>query len=119
MAGQIRPATRPVHGRTVYVCLPASTEPAQHPRILAALEGVVRPSDRLLHHPHSNVAGPVIAYAHRHGHTASTIADTAEAPDLIVIIVDPLGDNSSALEARLLAARGASDIFITEMPDEP
>lgn len=117
MAGQLGTASHRVGPRSVYVCLPDTTTADQHDRIHAVLEGTIRPSDRLLYPPAPNTADPVVNFATQHGNHADPIANEPLAPDLIVIVIDPLGDNESALQARALAARGHSDIFIAEIPE--
>lgn len=117
MAGQFGPASLRNGARSVYVCLPDTTSVHQHERISVVLAGLVRASDRLLYAPAANTAAPVIAFAEKYGNPASSIVDERPPPDLILIVIDPLGDNASALEARALATHGNSDIVIAELPE--
>lgn len=116
MAGRIGPASLREGSRSVYICAPGKNGPDHQELINAVLEKVIRHSDRLLYINGNASADPVIAFAERYGLFTDQLMTNSSRPDLIVAIVDPLGDNAHATRARTLAKQKRSDLFITELP---
>jgi hypothetical protein len=116
MAAWIGPASLR-NGRRVYVCVPAGVELEN--RLGDALATIVRPDDRILFASDiaDSVDDPVAAYAIAHGHDARSIRDEQVTPDLIIVIVDPIRDSASAVQATSLAPDGRFDLVIAELPD--
>jgi hypothetical protein len=119
MAAWLGPASLRRGPRSVYICVPDTLRPYHQAQIATVLADVVRLDDRLLTAGALASAGsdPVVAYAEQHGHAVSPIVGEHSAPDLIVIVLDPLGDNTAALQARALASGGDSDLLIAELPE--
>ncbi len=103
--------------RSVYVCLPDSVSAADDDRVDRLLVGLLRPTDRVLYADERAPSLSVVSFAEKHGLFADPIGGEARAPDLIVVLIDPYGDNAGALEARALAVDGPSDLLIAELPD--
>lgn len=121
MAAWLGPASLHRGPRSVYICVPEGTSQKHQKQLDTVLKEILRGGDRLLYAsaPVDGNADPVISFAERHGLFADPIVGEGSAPDLIVIIIDPLRDNTAALQARTLAAHGDSDLLIAELPDLP
>jgi hypothetical protein len=119
MAAWLGPASLRSGPRTVYVCVPDALRPYHQAQIATVLTEIVREGDRLLTAETVTSAGddPVAVFGSQNGHAVDLVTAESAAPDLIVIVLDPLGDNTAALQARSLAAHGDSDLVIAELPD--
>lgn len=116
MAAWLGPASLRSGPRHVFVCVPDTIRPYHQAQIATVLTEVVRPGDQLLT-AGSDDADPVASFGSLYGYPVTSVADWPAPPDLIVIVLDPLADNTAALEARALAANGESDLLIAELPD--
>lgn len=120
MAAWLRPASLRRGPRSVYICVPEGTSHKHQEQLETVLKEILRANDRLLYSSaDADSVDPIVAFAERHGLFADPIVGEGSAPDLIVIIVDPLRDNTAALQARTLATHGDSDLLIAELPDLP
>lgn len=117
MTARLTPPSLREGPRAVFVCLPESTITNGVNRVGAVLGRIIRPSDRLLYSGKGPALEPLIAFSERHGIFIDPLVAEPDAPDLIVVIVDPLADNTLAQYARALAVRGRSDLIIAELPD--
>lgn len=103
--------------RSVYICVPESANPRMGERVQQVLGSLIRGGDRLIYANRTAAVDPVIRFAERHGVMADPISGEQTAPDLILVLIDPLHDSASALEARALAPEGDSNLVIAELPD--
>jgi hypothetical protein len=121
MAARIGPASLRRGPRSVYICAPSPQTPDanHHDLIDAALKSIVRADDRLLYPSYPGAedsADSVISFALNHNLFADPMAGEDTPPDLVIVIVDPLGDNELLSPARLLAMPLSTDLIITELP---
>jgi len=117
MAARLGPTSQREGGRSVFVCAPLKKNPFDQAHIDSVLASVIRPGDRLV--TADATAGSqldaVTAYGEAHGFAVSAITLETTSPDLIVLILDPLQDNTDILRARTLAVHGDSDIVLAEL----
>lgn len=109
--------------RSVYVCVPEGTGPKFQEQIDSVLEKFIRAGDRLLYTGADteldDFPDPVAAFGAWRGLFADPIEAELTEPDLVIVIIDPLGDNTHALTspARVMALYQRADLVITELPD--
>lgn len=117
MAAWLGPASMRDGARSVYICVPVGVALAG--RLDDTLATIVRPADRVLFASDFADADtdPVAEYAAAHGNESRSIRDEQEAPDLVVVILDPFADSASSLQATALLPRGPFDLVLAELPD--
>lgn len=117
MAAWLGPASQRVGTRSVYVCVPVGVDLAE--RLDEALRTIIRPGDRLLFASEiaTSANDPVARYATAHEHESRSIRDEQLPPELVVVIVDPVKDSTSALQAMAFLPNGPFDLIIAELPD--
>lgn len=116
MAARVGPASMRSGPRSVYVCVSEKTSPDNEGLIDAMLKKHVRPGDRLFYPETSAGADPVIAFAGEHGLLADPMADDDTPPDLVIVIIDPLGDDAFPTLARELATQHSADLITFALP---
>ncbi|MFF2053836.1 hypothetical protein ACFVU2_19685 [Leifsonia sp. NPDC058194] len=116
MAAWLGPASQRSGPRRVFVCVPDTLRPYHEAQIATVLNEIIRSGDQLLT-AGSDDSDPIASFGALYGYPVTSVAAWPAPPDLIVIVLDPLADNTAALQARALAANGKSDLLIAELPD--
>jgi hypothetical protein len=96
----------------------------EHQEIIdAVLRGIIRYNDRVLYTstntPDARAsAGSVVTFAIRHELFADPLPSqlTKDLLGLVIVIIDPLGDNSLAEPAVELARQYNADLILSELP---
>ncbi|MCI4659629.1 hypothetical protein [Cryobacterium zhongshanensis] len=121
MAARVSHASLRSGGRSVYICAPVAqaTSPEYESRIDAVLAKLIRFDDRLLYpsQPGDTLsADSVVAFGEKHGLFTYPMSGENSPPDLVIVIVDPLGGNPLSAAARLLAMYQRADLIVSELP---
>lgn len=116
MAARVGPASLRSGPRSVYVCVSEKTSPNNEELIDVMLKKTIRAGDRLFYPETSAGADPVIAFAEQHGLMADPMAGDDTPPDLVIVIIDPLGDDAFPSLARALATQHSADLITFVLP---